>query len=90
MPGTYTHMIYKCPFFTFDERSCVHCEQGSRVKFKDIKTIRDYERKYCASMNYEGCSIARALMEEYERKDDEKIREEETRKAAETAETGGG
>lgn len=86
----YTKLYWKCPFYGYDERSCVHCEQGSRVKFKDIKTIRDYERKYCASMNYDGCSIARALMEEYERKDDEKVREEETRKAAETAETGGG
>ena len=77
----YTHLAWKCPFYSYDERNCVHCEQGNRVKFKDIRTIRGYERKYCASMNYEKCSIARALLDEYERKDDEKVREEETGKA---------
>lgn len=91
MPS-YRHLYWVCPYYTFDEKLCVHCEQGSRVKFKDAKTLRQYEKDYCASMDgYMRCSIAKALERQYEEREEyEKIREEAAGKADQAAEAGRG
>lgn len=92
MPS-YRHLYWVCPYYTFDEKLCVHCEQGSRVKFKDTKTLAQYEREYCASMDgYLRCSIAQALEQEYEEKESylEEIGKKEAGETAQAAEAGRG
>ena len=86
--GSYTHLYWICPFYRYDEKTCVHCEEGSRVKFKNLKTLRQYEKDYCASMDgYLRCSIAKTLERQYEEREEyEKERKEAIGKTGEDEE----
>lgn len=62
MPKTWA-----CPFFSWEERLCVHCE-GARVKFRDREARKEYIDRYCASVpGWINCSFADHLNNQYER-----------------------
>ena len=67
----YSNRTWSCPFFTWDERLCVHCEGGC-VTFPDREAEQDYIRQYCASrdaVGWKACSVAGNLLKYYERTD---------------------
>ena len=65
--GCYSHRAWACPFFTWDERLCIHCE-GGVVKFKDREAIVGYIDQHCAcGVGWKECSIAIYLNSYYER-----------------------
>lgn len=67
----YSNRYWTCPFFTWDEKLKVHCE-GGLVKFPDRKTLTGYADRHCSSENgWKNCSVARAMLEYYERKEAE-------------------
>lgn len=66
----YTHKSWACPFFSWDERLCVHCECGSRVRFYDQQEAGAYQDRYCASVNgWKDCTVAASLLQYYDRED---------------------
>lgn len=73
---SYWHRFCICPYYSYDEKLAVHCEAG-KIKFKGDVAITDYMDKYCASYEYEKCSLAKFLEEYYRRKYEE---DEETEK----------
>ncbi len=64
----YSHLNWKCPFFVWDERLAIHCENG-RFKFADREEIKEYTRGFCASDKWKECSIAKSRLRYYERKE---------------------
>ena len=63
----YSNKTFLCPFFTWDERTRVHCE-GGRMSFKDRKAAMEYIDRYCAG-EWRGCTMAAALLRYYEREE---------------------
>lgn len=64
----YSHITWTCPFFVWDERQKIHCEAGV-IMPPDKKTMSHYARMYCANLpGWERCSLARCLVEHYDRK----------------------
>lgn len=69
MPS-YTKLYWICPFYRWDEKSCVHCEGGSKVTFPDVTTKMEFYRAYCAhATGWQTCSVAMSLNKYYERKE---------------------
>ena len=72
MLGAYA---YKCPFFTGDQQSrdgstfWVGCEGGSCVRLPARAEAAAYVREYCASYDWQRCSIAAALVERYQKEE---------------------
>lgn len=65
----YSNRVWTCPFFHWDERRKVHCEGGC-VALKDARSFDRYARSFCASVNgWERCTVAKALVEQYERRE---------------------
>lgn len=64
----WSNRAWKCPFFGWDERLCIHCE-GGKVKFQDRQAAVEYIDLHCASLDgWKRCSIADSLNKYYERK----------------------
>ena len=64
------NVTWVCPYFHYDEKLLVACEGGTRIKFDDIQTLRQYEDAHCCSMDgYHKCSVAQALEEKYREED---------------------
>ena len=56
-----------CPFWQWKKPLEVHCEGGCLV-FPDAEARRLYIGRHCATINgWEDCTIAKNLMEYYER-----------------------
>lgn len=67
--GFYSHKVFVCPFFKQDERLGIFCE-GGKLKFQDREAAREYTDGHCASMDgWKRCSLARNLLDYYERKE---------------------
>ena len=72
MLGAYA---YKCPFFTGDQQArdgstfWVRCEGGSCVRLPTRADAAAYVREYCASYDWQRCSIAAALVERYKKEE---------------------
>lgn len=62
----YWHADYKCPFFEAAGKRSIRCEGGSVVAFRTREGVREYIGRHCATMKYEGCSIAAQLIAEAE------------------------
>ncbi len=62
----YSNKTWVCPFYQWSKKEDIYCE-GGVLKFPDWQAMSDYADKYCASFGYEGCGIAQALTEFYER-----------------------
>ena len=72
----YSNKTYRCPFFKWDERLCVHCELGTRIKFPDIKVRGRYVDLFCANNpGWEKCSVADSLNKYYEENENGKEKE---------------
>lgn len=65
--GFYSHKTFICPFFKQDERLCIRCE-GGKIKFPDRKAAAEFQDRYCASHQWQECSVAQALNDYYNRK----------------------
>ncbi len=63
---------WACPFFRTDRERGLKCEAGG-LSFADAQTWREYTRQYCAAaQGWRGCTLARALLRQYERQEDGK------------------
>lgn len=60
-----TSKTFLCPFYTWDEKTKVHCE-GGRMSFKDRESAKEYIDRYCAG-DWRRCTVAAALLRYYER-----------------------
>lgn len=64
----YSNRLWVCPYYTRDYKDHMSCE-GGRVEFPSVKATRDYMARYCASNEWESCTLARALTEHYDEKE---------------------
>lgn len=60
-------MYFTCPFIACNYKSIVKCEMGTAITFPCSESIKEYLKKYCAG-DYKQCSVAKMLIEYYERK----------------------
>ena len=58
-----------CPFWKWEQGDIAVCE-GCRLTFPDQETRLEYVRRYCGSSDWKRCSVAKGLLEFYD-KDDE-------------------
>ena len=66
----WSNRTWTCPFFGWDDRTCVHCE-GGRMDFPDRKAAAEYADRYCAHKSgWRECSVAASLLGYYERSTD--------------------
>lgn len=73
---------WACPFFGWDEKRKVHCEGGG-AGFKDRDTFLSYTSRYCASVpGWKNCSLAVALLEYYEKGDQDDDEKRQDQKAS--------
>lgn len=69
MSREYTSRVWVCPFYRRHERQAVHCEGGSAA-FSKRETFREYAEMYCADLpGWKRCSLAAALLRQYDRED---------------------
>lgn len=62
----YSKRVWACPFYRNDRKGKIYCEGGCVQMRK--RTLDGYAERFCGSVEgWEKCSIARALVEEYER-----------------------
>ena len=67
--GWYYAMNWACPFYRWDEKRKIHCDGGT-VGIRGNRDLLNYARKYCANVTgWEDCSLARALIEQNERRE---------------------
>ena len=64
--GDYTKKIFVCPFYTSNAKGVVRCE-GGNISFPDRELSREYFDSFCASYEWGRCSIAKALVNFYEK-----------------------
>lgn len=58
---------YICPYWKWEEKLAVHCE-GGHLRFPDVRLKNSYVCRYCAHLpGWEGCTIAEAWGEYYDR-----------------------
>ena len=61
-----SNRLWQCPFYRYDQYRDLRCEAG-QLKFQRRKTHRRYVERYCASAEgWEACTLAKALLEQYE------------------------
>ena len=66
----YSHIYWSCPFFKWDEKCSVHCE-GGKLTFNSYESLSRYAERHCANAkDWEACTVAAALVEEYEREEE--------------------
>lgn len=60
----WSRRTWRCPYFGYDEKHCVHCKGGSKVKLPNVEAFKQFADAYCSSAaGWEDCPIAQALME---------------------------
>lgn len=64
--GLYRKRMWACPYFRYDEKACVTCEGGSKIRMPDIDSYIDYIERYCTSVNgWQKCSVAKNITDYY-------------------------
>ena len=63
--GHYTNKIFICPFYTSNAKGLVRCE-GGHISFRNEALSKEYFDSFCASYNWQKCSIASSLVRFYE------------------------
>jgi len=77
MSQGYSNRIWACPFFSWDERCTVHCEGGTRIRFAKVRTYTGYVSRFCCDVDsWDKCSVAAALIKQYDEEDNDARREE--------------
>lgn len=65
MPSYYSKKIFRCPFYTSNAVGEVRCE-GGRINFINKELSEEYFDSFCASYDWQKCSIASSLVRFYE------------------------
>ena len=66
----YSRRNWCCPFFRYDEKCVVHCEDGSVVKLKDRQVFAEYADRFCGNARgWKECQIAASLVRIAEKKE---------------------
>lgn len=61
-----SNRTWQCPFYQYDEYRDIRCEAG-HLKFLRRTTHTRYVERYCAStQGWHTCTLARALLQQYE------------------------
>ena len=69
----YSNIRRICPFFESDDRTCIRCEGGTRLRFPDFFSTSEYTRMHCASyVGWKQCTVAIELLKYYDRLEAEK------------------
>jgi len=67
----YWHRNWACPFFRWDDKKRVCCENGTSLSFPDREAATEYFDRYCASVErYRHCTVASMLLRFYERSEE--------------------
>ncbi len=61
----YWHFNFACPYFMWDTKTDIGCENKTALRFPDKKTCRRYLKAYCVG-DWKKCTYAKALNEFYE------------------------
>lgn len=65
--GQYSRRVWACPYYRSDEAKAVRCV-GGKISFRSLTLAKEYFDRHCANAaGWEGCAIAKALNEAYER-----------------------
>lgn len=60
----------KCPFYLHERQQEICCESVipnavTHITFPHIALQREHQKRYCHTLQYEGCPHCRAVMERY-------------------------
>ena len=59
----YSNRVWKCPFFRWDKREEIHCEEGHAKVFQHQRELAAWAREHCGKeTGWEGCPIAQNLL----------------------------
>lgn len=59
----YSNRVWKCPFFRWDKREEIHCEDGHAKVFQHQRELAAWAREHCGKeTGWEGCPIAQTLL----------------------------
>ena len=59
----YSNRVWKCPFFRWDKREEIHCEDGHAKVFQHQRELAAWAREHCGKeTGWEACPIAQALL----------------------------
>lgn len=61
----YSKRLFICPYYVRDYRNRMSCE-GGVVQIADAPATVRYMDRYCASYDWERCTLAQALNDFYE------------------------
>lgn len=59
----YSNRVWRCPFFRWDKREEIHCEEGHTRVFRSQRELAAWAREHCGKESgWEACPTARALL----------------------------
>lgn len=59
----YSNRVWRCPFFRWDKREEIHCEEGHTRVFRHQRELAAWAREHCGrETGWETCPTARALL----------------------------
>ena len=59
----YSNRVWKCPFFRWDKREEIHCEDGHAKVFQHQRELAAWAREHGGKeTGWEVCPIAQALL----------------------------
>ena len=59
----YSNRVWKCPFFRWDKREEIHCEDGHAKVFQHQRELAAWAREHCGKeTGWEACPIAQTLL----------------------------
>lgn len=63
---SYWHYQFICPFYKWDRKQKICCEDGFQIAFDSKTDAKRYLNNYCASWDYVKCPHARHMNDKYE------------------------
>lgn len=59
----YSNRVWRCPFFRWDKREEIHCEEGYTRVFQHQRELAAWAREHCGrETGWEACPTAQALL----------------------------
>lgn len=59
----YSRRTWCCPFYRYDKKCEVHCEDGSLVRLKDKQVFAQFADRFCGNaQGWRQCQIAASLV----------------------------
>ena len=63
----HSHRNWICPYFSYDEKTRVHCEAGV-IRMPDVPAMLAFARTYCGNLpGWEQCPLAQSMSAYYDR-----------------------